>query len=281
MKYFSYSLNEEIVINELVTFNAKLEKEVVGINARLVGVALSPHKSSGIGNLCGGASDGCIDSCVLKTAGRAAMPTVQRAARNRTALFFDNRELFFGLVAIELGKHKIIAHASDALLGFRFNVASDLPVETLRPELLTVADMNWDYTAVYQRALRSLEWNHNYHLTLSVKETTSVDRVQTMLNRGGNVAVVVDALYNPQHKKFAVLPSVVTIGNSEYQTVDGDVHDLRRREVDGASKVVLLRAKGNNNAKHHARKVGFAKNIGEYPISDKLSLGEYGVRLEF
>ncbi len=281
MKYFSESLGEYVSISSLVTSNAKLQKDIVGVAARVVGVALSPHKSSGLGNLCSGASIGCIKSCVLQTAGRAAMPTVQRAARNRTALFFDDRELFFGLIAIELGKHRLLADAANEKLGFRGNIASDLPWENMKPELFAISDYNYDYTAVYSRALRSVEWSHNYHLTFSVKETTSQERVTTLLDAGCNVAMVVDTTYNPQHRKFGVLPNYVTIGDKDYRTVDGDVHDLRRREIDGSGVVVLLRAKGHNAAKHHARTIGFAKKIGDHGIADTLTIGNYGCRIEF
>lgn len=284
MRYLSAVLGEEITINSITGTNAKLEKKVGDLLVRIYGISLSPANSSGIANLCGAKSDGCEASCVLVTAGRAAMPNTQRAARNRTALFFDNRELFWGLVEIELGKHLIESQFAGAELGFRANVAQDnLLIETMRPNLLSYGRYNYDYTAIYQRALRSLSWAHNYQLTFSVKETTPVERVETILASGGNVAIVVDSVYNPQHKKYGVLPNVVTIGNREYKTVDGDVHDLRRREIDGSGVVVLLRAKGHNKAKEHARRLGFAKSLGEHgrQIDKQLTIGGYGVRLEF
>lgn len=284
MRYYSLALGEEITVNSITGTNAKLEKKVGDLLIKIFGISLSPANSSGIANLCGAKSEGCEASCVLVTAGRAAMRTVQLAARNRTALFFDNRELFWGLVEIELGKHLIECQFAGAELGFRANVAQDnLLIETMRPNLLNYGKYNYDYTAIYQRALRSLSWAHNYQLTFSVKETTPVERVETILANNGNVAIVVDSTYNPQHKKFGVLPSYVTIGNRDYKTVDGDVHDLRRREIDGSGVVVLLRAKGHNRAKEHARKLGFAKSLGDSGklIDNQLTIGDYGVRLEF
>lgn len=264
LSYYSGVLNEQITINSLLSSNAKLLKSVGALNIRIVGLALSPANSSGIGNLCGGKSAGCEASCVLVTAGRAAMPTTQRAAQKRTALFFDNRALFWDLLEIELGQQFAIAKSDGFELGMRFNVASDnVLVETMRPQLLGIADRNYDYTAIYKRALRSLEWNHNYHLTFSVKEYTPVEKVRTILDNGGNVAVVIDTTYNPQHKKYGALPSHVEIGGKVYATVDGDIHDLRRREVDGSGVVVLLRTKGHNRAKSFARQVNFAKSIGK------------------
>jgi hypothetical protein len=67
--------------------------------------------------------------------------------------------------------------------------------------------------------------------------------------------------YTPSHKKFGVLPECVAIGGREYRTVDGDVHDVRRREIDGAGVVVLLRSKGKRAARAYAKKSGFAKRL--------------------
>ena len=125
LSYFSGVLSEQITINSLLSSNAKLLKSVGALNIRIVGLALSPANSSGLGNLCGSKSAGCEASCVLVTAGRAAMPTTQRAAQKRTALFFDNRDLFWELLELELGVQSAIAAYDGAELGMRFNVASD------------------------------------------------------------------------------------------------------------------------------------------------------------
>jgi hypothetical protein len=105
------------------------------------------------------------------------MPNVIRAARNRTALFFDNRELFYQLLRMELGVQCALAHAEGKRLAFRGNTASDLPIESLCSDALTIADMNYDYTAIYSRAMKSLAWAYNYHLTFSVKENTPLAKV--------------------------------------------------------------------------------------------------------
>jgi hypothetical protein len=285
MRYFSESLGENVSITSLLSSNAKLEKLNDELQLSIVGLALSPHNSSGLGNLCPKASEGCISSCVLRYAGRAAMPTTQRAARNRTALFFDNRELFYNLLKIELSQAKTIANAKAQKLAFRANVASDLPIEKLCPDVLGIADYNYDYSAVHARVMRSFHWELNYQLTYSVKETTTATQARLVLDYGGNVAIVVNSRYNPQHKKFGLLPNWVEISGKEFQVVDGDKHDVRRAEFDGRGVVVMLRAKGNNAAKLHARKLGFAKTLPSWfddHHSDKLEIAERkGVVLDF
>jgi hypothetical protein len=285
MKFYSESLGEHVKIGSLLSGSAKLQKMNEELFVHVVGLALSPYDSSGIGNLCPSASEGCISSCVLRYAGRAAMPTTQKAARNRTAMFFDNRELFYNLLKIELSQAKTIANAKGQKLAFRANVASDLPIEKLCPDVLGIADYNYDYSAIHARVMRSFHWKLNYQLTYSVKETTTATQARLVLDYGGNVAIVVNSRYNPQHKKFGLLPSWVEIGGKEFQVIDGDKHDVRRSEFDGRGAVIMLRAKGNNAAKSHARTLGFAKRLPSWfsdKYSDKLEIAERkGVVLDF
>lgn len=285
MRYYSESLKEHINIGSLLSSNAKLQKMNDEMSVSIVGLTLSPYDSSGLGNLCPSASEGCVSSCVLRYAGRAAMPVTQKAARNRTALFFDNRQLFYGLLEIELAQAKTIASANNQKLAFRANVASDLPIEKLSAQVLTIADYNYDYSAIHARVMRSLSWTHNYQLTYSVKETTTATQARLVLDYGGNIAIVVDSRYNPQHKKFGLLPSWVEIGGREFQVVDGDKHDIRRTEFDGQGVVIMLRAKGSNAARSHAKRLGFAKKLPSWfddRYSDTLEIAtRKGVVLDF
>lgn len=264
MKYFSKMLNEEIKIASLLATNEKLEKTHECVSKyTITGVTLSPHKSSGIANLCKDSTTGCRDSCVLQFAGRRVMDSVRKASRNRTALFFDDRKLFESLLLLELATEGVKATHNEKLLLCRLNVASDLPWERLCPQVFTVPSVHrfYDYTATYSRALQSLEWQLPYDLTFSVKETTTIEKTQTILDNGGNVAIVVDSLYQPAQKRFGCFPSYVQIGDKEYQTVDGDIHDVRLRVVDGCGKVILLRNKGTNAAKRNAVVTGFAHQL--------------------
>jgi hypothetical protein len=188
--------------------------------------------------------------------------------------FFEHQSAFFGLLRAELGIELAKAQMANERLYFRPNESSDIPWERF-------SDFPWltacyDYSAIHGRVLKSLAWDLDYQLTLSIKETTTAVQARTVLDNGGNVACVVDTVYNPQSKRFGILPSVVSIGGKEYQTVDGDVHDLRRREIDGSGRVVLLRLKGTNKAKQSARDLGFAKRIENYGTANILTRVESG-----
>ena len=273
MKFYSTVNNTELSFTNLVCTNSKLEKSVTGRSVKIVGLPLAPSGESGR-NVCQHSTEACRQACVTWFAGRKVMPMVRDAAIARTMFFFEHQSAFFGLLRAELGIELAKSQISGEKLYFRPNESSDLPWERF-------ADMPWlapcyDYSAILSRVLKSLAWDLDYQLTLSVKETTTAVQARTVLDNGGNVACVVDTVYNPQSKKYGVLPSVVSIGGKEYQTVDGDVHDLRRREIDGCGKVILLRLKGTNAAKKSARELGFAKSIENYGIANTLSMANSG-----
>lgn len=269
MKFFSTVKNAELGFTDLVCTNAKLDKLVAGHASRIVGLPLAPSRASGR-NVCQGATDACIDACVTWFSGRKVMPIVQAAAIARTMFFFEHQDAFFGLLRAELGVELCKAQLAGEKLYFRPNESSDIPWE--RFERFPWMTACYDYSAIHSRVMRSLGWNLDYQLTLSIKETTTVSQARSVLDNGGNVACVVDTVYNPQQRKFGILPSVVSIGGKDYGTVDGDVHDLRRREIDGCGKVVLLRLKGTNKAKQHARELGFAKRIENNGIANSLTM---------
>ena len=188
--------------------------------------------------------------------------------------FFEHQSAFFGLLRAELGTELVRAQIAGEKLYFRPNESSDIPWE--RFDEFPWLTSCYDYSAIHGRVLKSLAWDFDYHLTLSIKETTTVAQAKSVLDNGGNVACVVDTVYNPQSKKYGILPSVVSIGGKEFETVDGDVHDLRRREIDGNGKVILLRLKGTNKAKQMARDLGFAKSIENYGTANILTRVESG-----
>ena len=273
MKFYSTTKNTELSFGDLLSTNSKLDKAVTGHSVKIVGLPLAPSGESGR-NVCQHSTEACRQACVTWFAGRKVMPMVRDAAIARTMFFFEFQSAFFGLLRAELGTELVRAQMANEQLYFRPNESSDLPWERFD-------DMPWltpcyDYSAILSRVLKSLAWDLDYQLTLSVKETTTATQARTVLDNGGNVACVVDTTYNPQSKKFGVLPNVVSIGGKDYQTVDGDVHDLRRREIDGCGKVILLRLKGTNKAKQSARYLGFAKTIENYGIANSLTMANGG-----
>lgn len=267
MKFVSSVRKEAVSFFSLLSSNAKLEKTVsdFGVNAKILGLPLAPSRLSGR-NVCAHASAACVAACVGSESGRKVMPNVRQAMIARTLFFFEHQKTFFSLLRTELESAKHAAEFEGSELYFRPNEASDIPWERF-------SDMPWickayDYTAIHSRAIASLTWSLDYQLTFSVKETTPWETVRDVLDHGGNVAIVVDTMYNPQQRKFGVLPNKVLIGKEFYETVDGDIHDLRRREIDGQGKVILLRLKGTNKAKETARRLGFARPIENFGVSD-------------
>lgn len=273
MKFFSTVKNTELSFTDLVSTNSKLDKAVVGRSVKIVGLPLAPSGASGR-NVCQHSTEACRQACVTWFSGRKVMQSVRDAAIARTMFFFEFQSAFFGFLRAELGTELVRAQLANEQLYFRPNESSDIPWERF-------SDMPWltpcyDYSAIVSRVLKSLAWDLDYHLTLSIKETTTVAQARSVLDNGGNVACVVDTVYNPQSKKFGILPSVVSIGGREYQAVDGDIHDLRRREIDGCGRVVLLRLKGTNKAKQSARDLGFAKAIENNGIANTLTMVDAG-----
>jgi len=273
MKFYSTVKNTELSFTDLISTNSKLDKAVTGHASKIVGLPLAPSGSSGR-NVCQHSTDACRAACVTWFSGRKVQQAVRKAAIARTMFFFEHQLAFFGLLRAELGIELAKAQMVGDRLYFRPNESSDIPWERF-------SDFPWmtacyDYSAIHGRVLKSLAWDLDYQLTLSIKETTTVTQARSVLDNGGNVACVVDTVYDPQQRKFGILPSVVSIGGKEYQTVDGDVHDLRRREIDGCGNVVLLRLKGTNAAKHQARSLGFAKSIDSLGIANTLERVDSG-----
>lgn len=273
MRFFSTVKNAELSFTDLVCTNSKLDKAVIGHRSKIVGLPLAPSGESGR-NVCQHSTEACRQACVTWFAGRKVMASVRNAAIARTMFFFEHQSAFFGLLRAELGIELAKAQMVGEKLYFRPNESSDIPWERF-------SDFPWltacyDYSAIHGRVLKSLAWDFDYQLTLSIKETTTVAQARSVLDNGGNVACVVDTTYNPQQRKYGILPSVVSIGGKDYQTVDGDIHDLRRREIDGCGKVVLLRLKGTNAAKHEARSLGFVKSIENYGTASTLERTESG-----
>ena len=273
MKFYSTTKNTELSFSDLLSTNSKLEKSVTGHSVKIVGLPLAPSNESGR-NVCQHSTEACRQACVTWYAGRKVTAIVRKAMVARTMFFFEFQSAFFGLLRAELGTELVRAQLANEQLYFRPNESSDLPWE--RFDEFPWMTPCYDYSAIHSRVLKSLAWDFDYQLTLSIKETTTAVQARTVLDNGGNVAAVVDTTYNPQSKKFGVLPNVVSIGGKDYQTVDGDVHDLRRREIDGCGKVILLRLKGTNKAKQSARDLGFAKTIEDNGIANTLAMVDSG-----
>ena len=221
--------------------NAKtLKGEALGY--RTFGLHLSPANKSGF-NVCQWSSEGCRAAC-LDTAGRGCMSNVQTARINKTKRFFKDNFGFMSDLRIEIGKAIISAGKKQMIPCFRLNLTSDIPWENVRkgrtvnPQLVRPLNVMeefpnvsfYDYTKGFTRMMDWLyhKMPKNYHLTFSRSEETSEYKMKTILELGGNVAVV---FRGSLPKKY--------LG---YKVVNGDENDLRFKDPKGV--IVGLVEKG-------------------------------------
>jgi hypothetical protein len=195
---------------------------------------LSPHRESGVLNMCPWSTSGCRATC-LHDAGRLHMPPAQIAQRVRTQ-FLAEDPYYFGIVfAAEVDRHWRKAQAQGLGLVTRPNGTSDAPWEMIDGffDPFPRRGLLWqDYTKdgmAGQLPTRHLGMRGNYYLVRSVHERTPDDVFKTR----HNVVMVVDV------KRGGALPERWR----GRDVVDGDKHDLRVFDPQGG-KVVMVRAKG-------------------------------------
>lgn len=188
------------------------------------GLTLAPAGQSGY-QLCPWRSKECEAACLGLTAGRSRFSNVQQARINKTRYLMEDPYGFWCEVLWDLtGRARRGGH-----FAFRGNVLSDIPYEAILPEILTLPKVCYDYTKSFARAMASLEWHHNYRLTLSHSGHNGAECIQ-YLTKGGTVAVVFPKGDLP--KQF-----------HGFDVIDGDASDARWADPKGV--VVGLRAKGN------------------------------------
>lgn len=189
---------------------------------------LSPSNESGK-QLCPHASIGCKAAC-LYTSGRGAMSNVRNARMKKTMDFLSDRIAFSNQLKKDIDFIVRKAAKSGMTPCIRLNGTSDLPWHNIGEIMQTFPHVQfYDYTPNPFRMLQFLkgELPENYHLTFSRKEDND-DHVETILNNGGNVAVV-----------FADSLPITWKGKV---VVNGDETDLRF--LDASNVVVGLKAKG-------------------------------------
>ena len=139
-------------------------------------------------------------------------------------------------IRVEICKAIISAAKKQMIPCFRLNLTSDIPWENVRKGSKTnlieeFPNVNfYDYTKGFYRMRAWLDGKmpDNYHLTFSRSEETSDNKMKTILELGGNVAVVFRGS----------LPKTY-LG---YKVVDGDENDLRFKDPKGV--IVGLVEKG-------------------------------------
>ena len=195
----------------------------------------------------------CRDAC-LNYAGRAAIAkgnaliatdggmvpdnAIQRARIARTQWFFEDRRTFMAALVLEISRFIRKSERAGLTPAIRLNGTSDILWETIpaSDNKKTIFDIFpnvqfYDYTKIAKRIERTLP--ENYHITLSYSEanTRYKKRIQSAHDRGASMAMVV----RDKQSKERVLS-----GNPK--AIDGDAHDLRFTDSDGA--LVVLTAKG-------------------------------------
>lgn len=213
---------------------------------------LAPGGLAGVGNLCPHASAGCLAACLF-TAGRAGIFEAVNAARvMRTRFLHDNRAGFIAMLKGEISALIRKAKRRGLRPVVRLNGTSDLPWETLAPEIFAEFPRLrlYDYTKSVRRALAFAAGKlpRNYHLTFSLSETNAA-AAGLAIAAGVNVAAVADGVKPGQRFAFPGLPEA-------RPTFSADRHDLRfldRPAKDGKGRIGILKAKG----KARADKSGF------------------------
>lgn len=205
---------------------------------------LSPHKmANGKVNVCGDATEGCIESC-LNEAGRGAFSNVQDARIKKTLEFLENPKEFMVKIYKEIIK---LQKKYGQNLVIRLNGTSDLPFENIKVVLEDRYYSNifeafpnvqfYDYTKNPRRVLKNEIGN--YYLTFSRAETKlNIEYSRNVLNEGKNVAMVFS---KELHEKIVKMGKIV-YNNREVNVIDGDETDLRF--LDMPNSIVALKAKG-------------------------------------
>lgn len=194
---------------------------------------MAPHRMAGVGDLCGNASDGCINLCLGAHSGNAALyPAVMQSRIRKARYLMSDRKAFLAEAAEGIRRAKVTAKNKGLKLCVRMNGATDLAWEGMAPQLFADnSDVQFvDYTKSARRAIAHAQGKlpANYHLTFSRSETNEADCLQ-VLKAGGNVAVV-----------FAGKMPSTYLGAP---VVSGDDHDLRHLDPKGV--VIGLTPKGN------------------------------------
>ena len=238
----------------LIGSNTKLAKRS-GLEYLIAGLSLAPHRR-GPENVCPEAGY-CSAVCNLWFSGRTVTKPVRNAMIRRSELLAEKPKQFRELLESDLERFANDANSKRLIPLFRPNVASDLDWQHLAKSHPHISF--YDYTKVRSRlaAVRENRWPENYQLTYSVNERSHHRTIGSFLRAGHNVSAVYDTDYFPSVGRIGNLPECWKFDGKEWPVVDGDQHDIRLREVDGAGVVVGLRFKGSRNLLAQAVDRGF------------------------
>lgn len=202
---------------------------------------MAPYSVAGVGNLCAGASLGCINLCLGLHSGQAGMVkndndinAVRQSRIDKARRFMKDRAAYMRDVVRSIELAEIKACTMGLILCVRMNGSTDIPWEGIACIRNGVKYRNLmeafphiqfvDYTKIASRMTRKLP--ANYHLTFSRHESNDA-AVDAIVAAGGNAAVVFDHV--PETWRGM-------------RVIDGDKHDLRHLDPRGV--IVGLTPKG-------------------------------------
>lgn len=198
---------------------------------------LNPEYSA---KVCPNASKACKTSCLINS-GRLRMENVRNAMDERTALYFNDKDLFMNILKGEISSALYHAQKEGKKLAIRLNGTSDLNFTSIYKEFDQV--QFYEYTKSPKLAKLYKEIS-NVHYTFSRNEKTKLEDIKELIAKGINVAVVFD--------DRNALPNFW----NEIKVIDGDKHDRRFEDEKGV--IIGLKLKGTNAIKSIARSSDFA-----------------------
>lgn len=207
---------------------------------------LAPGKMSGV-NLCPFASPGCLAACLFES-GRGKFSTVKNARIKKSILFNKDRETFFYNLIKDLQQLSRKANKMGLKPSARLNGTSDILFYKLSltyknkkynniMELFPDIEF-YDYTPRPVKYWGELP--ENYNLTFSRKENNHAETAAA-ISAGVNVAIPFASDKLPKY--LQVFNSNKNRGFSLIPVIDGDKHDLRLKEFDGAGVIIGLKEK--------------------------------------
>ena len=232
---------------KLLSTNAKLDKRIDGVRYLINGLALAPHRRSGV-NLCENAGF-CSVVCNLWYSGRTVTRTVRAAMLARSKFMLTDPVSFEIALNSELSRFAKLARRKKYEPLVRLNVASDIDWRRIVRRHPDITFYDYSKIANRIRAAKRDDWPQNYELTYSWSERAHHRTAGHYLRSGRNVSVVLDTVYKPQHHVAGILPRTWRIDGTDWPVVDGDKHDIRLRKIDGHGKIIALRFKGSRKSK--------------------------------
>ena len=190
---------------------------------------LAPSDMSDVINVCPFATPECKASCLVTSSYHMNLKASEKARLDRTLLFKFNKPAFKALLYKNIRKHVKKAISLNLIPVVRLNGTSDLPWETIFPDMFVEFSnvIFYDYTKYPVSKRQNLP--SNYYLLRSHSEENH-SQLKEML-QVGNVAVV-----------FAVTEeNIPTVWNG-HKVINGSKDDLRF--LDPKNVIVGLCAKG-------------------------------------